>query len=118
MARQIINLTMLWIADEIAQILDNETEYFEYKTFWNSGLYKELMTYALEQVPNVYAVIEDGQKISDKCNQTYCSGERKLQIETVVHQGISNILQKKRDWIKHQLPEQAELSFSPSTWFG
>lgn len=62
MADRTINLTMLWVADEIAQILDNEQEYFEYGTFLNSRLYKELMTYTLSRVPNVYAVIEDGQK--------------------------------------------------------
>lgn len=117
MANQTINLTMLWVADEIAQILDNEQEYFEYRTFLNSRLYQELMTYALSRVPNVYAVIENNQKISEQCNHRYCSGERKLHIETVIRQGILEIIQRKRDWIKNQLPKPDEQSFSPSTWF-
>ncbi|MBD2084294.1 hypothetical protein [Coleofasciculus sp. FACHB-542] len=117
MANRTINLTMLWVADEIAQILDNEQEYFEYGAFLNSRLYKELMTYTLSRVPNVYAAIEDGQKLSEKCNRRYCSGERKLHIETVIRQGIFEILRRKRDWIKHQLPSSSEQSFSPSTWF-
>lgn len=117
MADQTINLTMLWIADEIAQVLDNEQEYFEYGAFLNSGLYKELMIYVLSRVPNVYVVIEDSQKISEQCNHRYCSGERKLHIETVIRQGIFEIIQRKRDWIKHQIPQQTARSFSPSTWF-
>jgi hypothetical protein len=115
MAEKILNLTMLWVADEIAQILDTEQLFFEYKDFFNSSLHKELMGYVLSNIPNVYAVINDEDNFWEQCNHTYCSGERRLQIEAVIHQGLLEIVQHKRNWLEQQICKHTKLDFYSST---
>ncbi len=92
MGKTLVNMTMLLVNDEIENVLDSQAEKFYQQAFSLPDLRQELITYVLSRVANLYKVIEDGHEPLTKCNPLCKSATKRLHIETVIHQGIDDLL--------------------------
>lgn len=92
MSKQLINLTLLVVIEEIDNILAIYPNHPYQQAFSNSELRQDLITYVLSRVPNQYAVENATQSSSKRTESPYCSSTRLLDIEHWIHIGIRDVL--------------------------
>lgn len=92
MNKQIINLTLPVVIEEIEQILATYPRHPYQQAFSAAGLRQDLVAYVLSRVPNQYAVVEETQSSSNPTVLPHCSTKRLLDIEHWIHLGIRDVL--------------------------
>ena len=97
MAKVIVNLTLPVVKEEIDCLLETYPDQSYRRTFANPDLCQELIAYVLSRVPNFYTVVEAEEQASLKRTRLNRSLEQRIKIETVIHQGIQQILQTSLD---------------------
>lgn len=117
MSNLIDALTLAVIAEETENVLQSHLEYHYQQSFSMSDFRQKLVTYVMSRIYNTYPVIEDVKPVSKPKFVCYYS-QQKIQIQTLIHQGIQHILQQKLDWASHHISEEVELGYAPSHWFG
>lgn len=92
MDRQLINLTLPVVIEEIENILESYPKYPYQQAFSAPSLRQDLIAYVLSRVPNKYTVVEETQSSSKPAVLPRYSSERLLDIEHWIHLGIRHIL--------------------------
>lgn len=92
MNKQIINLTLPVVIEEIEHILVTYPRYPYQEAFSAAGLRQDLIAYVLSRVPNTYTVVEETQSSSNPTLLPCYSSERLLDIEHWIHLGIRDVL--------------------------
>jgi|ERR687885_972184 hypothetical protein len=92
MNKQIINLTLPVVIEEIENILATYPTYPYQQAFSAAGLRQDLVAYVLSRVPNQYAVVEETQSSSNPTLLPCYSTQRLLDIEHWIHLGIRDFL--------------------------
>lgn len=92
MNKQLINLTLPVVIEEIEHILATYPTYPYQQAFSVAGLRQDLVAYVLSRVPNQYAVVEETQYSSTPALLPRYSTQRLLDIEHWIHLGIRDVL--------------------------
>lgn len=92
MDKQLFNLTLPVVIEEIEYILGTYPKYPYQQAFSASGLRQDLVAYVLSRVPNIYTVVEETQPSSKPIVSPHYSSKRLLDIEHWIHLGIRDIL--------------------------
>src|ERR671933_476272 len=92
MNKQIINLTLPVVIEEIENILATYPTYPYQQAFSATGLRQDLIAYVLNRVPNQYAVVEETQFSSNPTLLPRYSSKRLLDLEHWIHLGIRDVL--------------------------
>lgn len=92
MNKQLVNLTLPVVIEEIEHILATYPTYPYQQVFSYSGLRQDLIAYVLSHVPNQYAVVEDTKSSSNPTRLPGYSTQRLLDIEHWIHLGIRDVL--------------------------
>lgn len=116
MSKTIANLTLLLITEEIEKVLETYPYHPYQQAFDIFDLRQKLIAYVLSRVSSTYTVIEHREPIIDP-KSVRCSLEQRLQIETLIHQGIQHILQQNSACDNHY-SEEVDPGYAPSHWFG
>jgi hypothetical protein len=116
MSKTIVNLTPLVVIEEIEMVLEKYPYHPYQQTFAIPNLRQNLIGYVLRRTSNRYTVIEErGQPIDSKF---ICYLDKKLERESIVAQGIENILQQNAGWETYYIAADVDLEDAPSHWFG
>lgn len=111
MSKIVFNLTLAVVTDEIEQI---ETVFKTYpahpyqQAFAIPNWRQQLIAYVLSRVPNTYKSIEETEPLVDLNSLPSCL-ERRLHIETLLYQGIWQLLQQNSDGSTHPISETIDL---------
>lgn len=92
MSKQLLNLTLAVVIEEMEHILETYPKYPYQQAFSASELRQDLIAYVLNRVPNQYAVVEENQFSSSPTLLPRHSSERLLNIEHWIHLGIRDVL--------------------------
>lgn len=92
MDKQLLNLTLAVVLEEIEYILATYPTYPYQQAFSAAGLRQDLVTYVLSRVPNQYTVVEKTQSSSNATLLPCYSSKRLLDIEHWIHLGIRDVL--------------------------
>ncbi|XZN97542.1 MAG: hypothetical protein ACM65K_04360 [Microcoleus sp.] len=105
MNKTLVNLTLAVVTEEVENILDSYPRYPYQEAFAPSGLRQDLIAYVLSRIPNTYTALSPLDAMSNKTVQVRCSSEQLINIENLIHTGISDVLHSyhKTD---HRLPSQ------------
>ena len=93
MTKLIVNLTLPIVKEEIECLLETYPAPSYWQTFENPDLCQELIAYVLSRVPNFYTVVETEEQAQLKPTRLSHSLEQRMKIETLIHQGVQQILQ-------------------------
>lgn len=88
----IINVALLLVKEEIANILEACPYYPYQKAFSEPNLQLSLLAYVLNQVPGIYVVVDREFDYSSYP----ASSSRMLDIETAIHKGIKYLVSTKK----------------------
>lgn len=116
MSKTITNITLPVVIEEIGKVLEPLPHYPAQQAFAIPELRQKLTAYVLSRISNCYAVVEDEEPITSKF--VWCSSQQRLQIETLVAQGVQDILEQNLNWVFHHIPEKIDPDNAPSNWFG
>lgn len=92
MGKQLFNLTLPIVLQEIENILVTYPEYPYQKAFSDEGLRQDLVAYVLSRIPNKYTVLEVTDFFSKQNISPPCPSQQILDIEHYIHLGIRHIL--------------------------
>jgi len=92
MGKQLLNLTLLVVIEEIENILATYPTYPYQQTFSAAGLHQDLVAYVLSRVPNRYKVVEEAQHSLEGIGSDRYSTKQLLDIEHWIHLGICDLL--------------------------
>ncbi|AFZ18846.1 hypothetical protein [Allocoleopsis franciscana] len=92
MSKQLVNLTLPVVTEEIENILETYPAHPYQQVFSAAGLRQDLIAYVLSRVPNTYTVIEETQSSLNPTLLPHYSSERLLNIEHWIHLGIRDVL--------------------------
>ncbi|MBE9229304.1 late competence development ComFB family protein [Phormidium sp. LEGE 05292] len=92
MGKQLFNLTLIIVAEEIEKILETYPKYPYKQIFAATGLYQDLVAYVLSRVPNKYAVVEGSEAFSTQMISPLYPTKQRLDIEYYIHQGVRNLM--------------------------
>lgn len=90
MAKIIVNLTLPLVNEKIEYVLYRHANYFYQRAFSLPDLRQELIIYVLSRFTNSYTAIDAGQELLITYGHELA--EKQLQIETIIYQGIYDIL--------------------------
>lgn len=99
----IFDITPYLVDREIKNILHKCHSILYQKAFSLPDLYQELMIYVLNRVPVIYTVVEENQKLSINSKNLYLSIEEKARTETIIYQGIHDLLPQSGDDMKQDI---------------
>jgi len=111
--KELFNITLTVVIDEIENILSIYPRYPYQQAFSAAGLHQELLAYVLSRVSNKYVVIEPTQLFP---KQTLCppySSKELLDIEHYIHLVICDLLHV-YSRTNTALPQSPKFSFSAS----
>ncbi|QZZ22154.1 late competence development ComFB family protein [Leptothermofonsia sichuanensis E412] len=114
----IVNLTVPTVLAEIEQILTTYPHHPHQQIFSSPDVRQELIAYVLTRIHSVYVAVDRGEAITDKVETLPPSTETRAHLESFIHQGIHEILQKHQDATEHQIPEENDGYLAASHWFG
>ncbi len=114
MPKNLVNITLSAVTEEIEIILESYPKYPYQEAFSPSGLRQDLIAYVLSRVPNRYMAI-DSESVSGKTVEFRCSSEQLLEIEDLIHTGIRDVLHND-DNINYSLLEQVKFSSRVASW--
>ncbi|WP_204103439.1 MULTISPECIES: hypothetical protein [Spirulina sp. CCY15215] len=99
MAKNLVNLTLLFVKEDINQILTEQPDQIQ-KDFMKRDLFPDLVAYVLSRIPNNYTVFDetvfDEERVSPLQLSSLLneSAERQLDREQVIRRGIYVVLEK------------------------
>lgn len=93
MEKNLVNLTLLLVREDIDQILAEQPDRIQ-KDFIKRDLFPDLIAYVLSRIPNHYTVFEEEHIPSLHSHLLTESAERQLAREKMIHQGIYFVLEK------------------------
>ncbi|WP_341530760.1 late competence development ComFB family protein [Nostoc sp. UHCC 0302] len=119
MSKTLVNLTMPIVLQGIEDVLEKYPHHPYQKFFANSDFRQGLIAYILNRIPSHYISVEVEEK-EDLFHSSYFHNclEQAMRIETIVHQGIKQILYEKTEELSRYIPEVTDPSRVPSNWFG
>lgn len=118
MTRTIVNLALSVVIREIEDVLDLYPYHPYQQAVSIPELRQRLISYVLSRIPGHYAVVDDGLELAIDTTSLYTSTGERLQIESLIHQGIERILQEDSDWIDRHIPNEVSSGCAASNWFG
>lgn len=92
MEKQLLNLTLPIVIEEVENILETYPKYPYQQIFSASGLRQDLVAYVLSHVPNKYAVVEEAEVSSNQILLSPYPTKQLLEIEHYINLGIRDIL--------------------------
>ena len=116
MPKNLVNITLALVTEEVEIILGNYPKYPYQEAFSPWGLRQDLIAYVLSRVPNKYIAIDSGESLNQKV-QIRCSSEQLLHIENLIHTGIRDVLHSYQK-IDCGLWEQVKSPERVASWFG
>jgi hypothetical protein len=111
MGKELFNITLIVVNDEIENILSRYPTYPYQQAFSAAGLHQELLAYVLNRVPNKYAIIEQKQLLPKQTLFPPYSTKELLDIEHYIHLGICDLLHV-YSRTNTPLPQSHKFSFS------
>jgi hypothetical protein len=107
------------VLQEIEDVLEKYPHHPYQKFFANSDFRQGLIAYILNRVSSHYITVEEEEKekLFHSISLHHCL-EQTMRIETIVHQGIKQILCEKSEELGRYIPEVTDPSRVPSNWFG
>jgi hypothetical protein len=120
MTKNLVNLTIYKVNQELETILENYPEHPYQEAFANPDIRQNLIAYILNRIPNHYITVEPEEKQQVLTNSDYLchSLEYSLHIEDIIHQGIEKILCEQAQEVNRHIPEIVNPSLVASDWFG
>ncbi|MBN3880055.1 hypothetical protein [Nostoc sp. JL23] len=118
MTKTIVNLTLQVLVGEIENILETYPHYPYQQAFAITELRQELIAYVLNRTSSCYAVVDEQKQQSIGFNCLPYSKEERLCIQTLIREGIKQIIQQNSEEVSHQIPPEIESAYAPSHWFG
>ena len=115
MSKTITNITLPVVIEEIGKVLEPLPDYPAQQAFAIPELRQKLTAYVLSRISNSYAVVEDGP-ITSKF--VWCSSQQRLEKETLVAQGVRDILEQNLNWVFHHIPAKIDTDNDPYNCFG
>lgn len=118
MSKTLVNLTTQLVMQKIENILETYPHHPCQEAFANPDCRQGLIAYTLTRIPNNYTSVEEGQEglvVADYVRQHL--GEIS-QVDSIIHQGIAEILCEQSEEVKRHIPEVADPGLIPSDWFG
>jgi hypothetical protein len=91
MSKQLFNLTLSIVIEELEHILATYPKYPYQQAFSASGLHQDLVAYVLSRVPNKFTVVEETVFSSKPALLSHYSTQQLLDIEHWIHLGIRDI---------------------------
>lgn len=113
MGKELYNLTLTVVIDEIENILSSYPTYPYQQAFSAGGLRQDLLAYVLSRVPNKYAVIEQKQPFPKQILFPAYPSKQLLDIEHYIHLGIRDLMPV-YSVTNSALSKSQELNFSAS----
>ncbi|KGF72465.1 hypothetical protein DO97_08880 [Neosynechococcus sphagnicola sy1] len=120
MSKTITNLTLPVVTEVVETVLELYPDHPYQQAFASPDLRDKLIAHILSRIPNQYTAIDnddDDSMPSQLSSSTYGS-ELKLQIESIVYDGIQHVFTANAEWISHHVPESVTAGTDPSHWFG
>ncbi|MEA5468960.1 hypothetical protein [Spirulina sp. 06S082] len=93
MAKNLVNLTLLFVKEDINQILTEQPDHIQ-KDFMKRDLFPDLIAYVLSRIPNNYNVFEEERMPPIHSYLLSESAERQLAREQMIRRGIYVVLEK------------------------
>jgi hypothetical protein len=115
MTKVITNITLITVKEQVEKVLETYPDRPYQQAFAIPQLRQKLIAYVLSRVANCYTVVEEGEETNNKL--AYCDADKRSTIETLVSQGIGQVLNQEPDYI-HYIPEEIDPGYAPSDWFG
>lgn len=113
MGKELFNITLVVVNDEIENILSRYPTYPYQQAFSADNLHQDLLAYVLNRVPNKYAVIEQKQPLTKQTLLPPYSTKEILNIEHHIHLGINDLLHLYSS-TNTALPQSQKFNFSAS----
>lgn len=117
MTRILVNLAPHLVAGEIETVLDDYPYHPHQQAFAIPEVRQELAAYVLDRLPRSYVPNSYDVHEGDKATGTNCM-VRMMDMETLIHAGIQDILRSRWEWISQHIPEPADAGLQASHWFG
>lgn len=118
MSKTIVNLDLPFILSAIEEVLETYPHHPYQQAFAHPARRQDLIAYVLSRVMSSYVAVEDeALPVMALSLLTRCI-DRTTRIESAIHQGIATIMQQQSEQIYRQIPEIADPSCSPTSWFG
>ncbi|MEG3882306.1 hypothetical protein QT972_33665 [Microcoleus sp. herbarium7] len=114
MQKNLVNITLAAVTEEIEIILESYPKYPYQEAFSPSGLRQNLIAYVLSRVPNRYVAI-DSESVPCQTVEFRCSSEQLVHIENLIHTGIRDVLHS-YDKIDYRLLEQVKSYSRVASW--
>ncbi|MBW4613228.1 MAG: late competence development ComFB family protein [Desmonostoc vinosum HA7617-LM4] len=106
------------VVQEIENALENYPHYPYQEAFAHPDLRQSLIAYILNRVPNHYITVDEEETQYNISDCLHHCVEQSLHIETLIHQGIGQILCEQAEEINRHIPEVVDPARLPSIWFG
>ncbi|HAG85125.1 MAG TPA: hypothetical protein DCL61_29245 [Cyanobacteria bacterium UBA12227] len=109
MEQKIINLTLLLVIQEIAEILTDYPENpYQFVFSPQRGLQK-LINHVLNQIPNhYYTILDEKEELPTDLSSLYASLEERMQLEAIIRKSIFELLQEYLEEINGYVFEEAD----------
>lgn len=117
MSKLIDALTLAVVTEEIEDVLQSSPGYDYQQVVAIPDLRQKLIAYVMSRIYNTDRVIEDEKSVINP-KFVCCFSKQKMQIETLIDQGIQYILQQNLGWASRHIPEEVNPGYAPSHWFG
>ncbi len=118
MFKKLFNLTNQVVVTEVENVLTTYPDHPYQQAFAIPLLRQELVAFVLSQVRNLYTVVEEGEELQTDPELLDLSAKQQPDIDALIPQGITQILQKNGEWVSHHIPEPVDAGNSASHWFG
>lgn len=94
MSKKLVNLTFQAVSEEMENILGTYPESPYRQAFASCELRQELIAYVLSRIPNIHAVIDEGEL--PVVNQYLIGGSslQQLHLESLIHIAINAVMKK------------------------
>lgn len=100
LAKMIFDITPYLVEHEIKNVLHKCHSSLYQKAFSLPDLYQELVVYVLNRIPVIYTVVEENQELSTNSKEIYLPIEKKARTETIIYQGMYDLLPQSCDEMK------------------
>ncbi len=95
MNKVIVNLTIPIVTEEIDNVLQTYPSSPYQQAFTVPDLKLNLVVYVLNRISGIYAVVDPTKQNSIDNHKKYLSSERMLEIESLIHRGIREVMWNK-----------------------
>ena len=114
MHKNLVNITLVTVTEEVEIILESYPKYPYQEAFLPSGLRQDLIAYVLSRVPNKYIAIDSGESVWNHTVQVRCSSDQLLHIENLIHTGIRDLVHSYQK-VDYGLREQVKFDSTVSS---